>query len=387
MIDSTQIALDFLAKATTPYGILASINPTDNYDRIWARDSAIAGLAGLWTNDKIVSDGLYNSLKTLGNAQGKSGQIPSNVDIKTGKISYGGLAGRTDATLWWLIGLSEFLKKYDDSIKTDFEYKVKKALAVLAAWEFNERGLIYSPLGGNWADEYVTQGYTLYDNMLYLWVLENIATVYNWEACASKAGLLRDLLTQNYYIAQKLTANNDYHPTARENARYKPPYWVASFAPNGYDVRFDMAGNALAIFMNLGSKNITQEVVKWLKTLVTAQNNWLLPVFYPVIKEGDMDWSLLQQNFAYQFKNKPYHFHNGGCWFVWLGFLGYALRKNGFEQEADAIAAQITNSLSTETPSPYTFYEYRNTNNFSTGGVANLSFSAAGTVFSNLRSI
>ncbi|MBK7466490.1 MAG: hypothetical protein IPJ43_06555 [Saprospiraceae bacterium] len=48
---------------------------------------------------------------------------------------------------------------------------IYKCLNVLEIWEYNSRGLIYTPLGGNWADEYPTSGYTLYDNVLRYWAL------------------------------------------------------------------------------------------------------------------------------------------------------------------------------------------------------------------------
>jgi hypothetical protein len=35
-----------------------------------------------------------------------------------------------------------------------------------ATWEFNNKGLLYVPLSGNWADEYITDGYVLYDQLL-----------------------------------------------------------------------------------------------------------------------------------------------------------------------------------------------------------------------------
>jgi hypothetical protein len=173
----------------------------------------------------------------------------------------------------------------------------------------------------------------------------------------------------------------DYHPTARQNAPENPPYWVAALAPNGYDTRFDMAGNALAEYLHIGTPEITRNLNDWLTERATAQNNWLLPVFYPIIQQNDPDWHLLHNNFAYSFKNYPYHFHNGGCWFVWLGFLGMALRKNNCTITADHIAKQIHDSLSTENP-PFTFYEYRATDTFECGGMPNLCFSAAGSLFS-----
>jgi Alkaline and neutral invertase len=397
-----------IQQATTPYGIVASTNITDNYNRIWSRDSVIAGLAGLWSNDATITEGLLRSLLILQKAQAETGQLPSNVTSpcpsegggtaainslsgiplasppRQGAASYGGLTGRVDATTWWIIGVCEYLKATKQPLHHQFRESVNKAFLVLKAWEMNTRGLLYSPLGGNWADEYVTQGYTLYDNCLYLWALESAAVAFENTDFKTKAAGLRQMIAQNFYLKQKNNDTKDYHPTARQNATENPPYWVAALAPNGYDTRFDMAGNALAEFLGIGQAEIsTKNLNNWLNKRATVQKNWLLPVFYPIIHENDVDWRLLHNNFAYNFKNNPHHFHNGGCWFVWLGFLAMALRKNGCTATADHIATQIHTSLSTENP-PYTFHEYWNTQNFAPDGTKNLCFSAAGTVFSNL---
>jgi hypothetical protein len=307
-----------------------------------------------------------------------------------GATSYGGLVGRIDATTWWIIGVCEYLKHTKDEAKEDdslnlpehFYRSIKKAFQVLQCWEMNTRGLLYSPLGGNWADEYVTQGYTLYDNCLYLWALEAAAEVFDNKTYLKKSQHLRNLIQTNFYLYEKLTDTPDYHPTARQNATEKPSYWVAALAPNGYDTRFDMAGNALAEYLGIGqAETSTENLNNWLTQQAAAQKNWLLPVFYPIIQQNDRDWHLLHNNFAYNFKNYPYHFHNGGCWFVWLGFLGMALRKNGCTATANAIATQIDTCLSTENP-PYTFHEYWATDTYTPNGTKNLCFSAAGSVFS-----
>jgi hypothetical protein len=45
-------------------------------------------------------------------------------------------------------------------------------LTSFEAWEFNNKGLLYVPLSGNWADEYITDGYVLYDQLLRVWALK-----------------------------------------------------------------------------------------------------------------------------------------------------------------------------------------------------------------------
>ncbi|MBP7821360.1 MAG: hypothetical protein KA010_00460 [Saprospiraceae bacterium] len=382
-----QEAINLIRNAICPYGIVASLEPQDNYQRIWARDSVIAGLAGLWAGDDKISDALITSLRTLVSGQSEVGQIPSNITPSTLNVSYGGLVGRTDATLWWLIGFAEYSKIHPSAeLIQSFESNVTLAFNLLKAWEYNDRGLIYSPLGGNWADEYVTQGYTLYDNCLYLWALEAISTIYPNKHYQHSAERLRQLIKTNYFLDTDFDESIAYyHPPARKKFTKKLPYPAASLAPNGYDTRFDMAGCALALYLDLGSAKQNLQFRFWLENKAQQQQNYLLPVFYPIIYPYDKDWNLLNNNYSYRFKNEPYHFHNGGCWFVWLGFLALALKKSNFLQLSAAIRNQINASLENEKPHAYSFYEYRSTDTFEAGGVKNLCFSAAGAIFSNLK--
>jgi hypothetical protein len=216
-----------------------------------------------------------------------------------------------------------------------------------------------------------------------LWALEAAGAVFESAQYTEMGHALRQSIATNFRLDYRLTTLDDYHPTARKNALQNPPYWVAALAPNGYDTRFDMAGNALAEFLNIGTPACTVALNEWLTQLASAQKNWLLPVFYPVIQPDDSDWQLLHNNFAYHFKNQPHHFHNGGCWFIWLGFLGFALRKQQCSSTAQQIATQINHTLTTENP-PYTFYEYWATDTFEPGGTPQLCFSAAGAIYANL---
>jgi hypothetical protein len=41
---------------------------------------------------------------------------------------------------------------------------IQKCLQFLEAWEFNNKHLLYVSPSGNWADEYITDGYVLMIN-------------------------------------------------------------------------------------------------------------------------------------------------------------------------------------------------------------------------------
>ena len=169
-------ARTLLKKCTTAHGFLASPTRSDNYRRIWARDGIIIGLAALMTDDREMIAALGDTLKALANHQGPHGEIPSNVDVNSGRVSYGGMTGRVDADLWFVIGCGEYWQATDDDVFMERMLPViDKVIFLLGAWEFNNRGVaICTPLPGDWADEYVHNGYILYDQLLYLQALRTL---------------------------------------------------------------------------------------------------------------------------------------------------------------------------------------------------------------------
>ena len=72
-------ALKLLRQLTTSRGIQASTIASDNYKRIWARDSVICGIAGILVDDSTIIEGLKTSLLALAKHQNNQGVIPSNV--------------------------------------------------------------------------------------------------------------------------------------------------------------------------------------------------------------------------------------------------------------------------------------------------------------------
>ena len=153
-------ALALLHELITPYGFLASSIEADNYKRIWARDSIVCGIAGLWSEDEALIEGLSRSLQTLADYQHGTGMIPSNVLPTEEDVSYGSLVGRIDATTWFILGACLYYKHTkNEAIWHQLKPAIEKARVYLKACEFNDRGWIYTPLSGNGADEYPIHGY------------------------------------------------------------------------------------------------------------------------------------------------------------------------------------------------------------------------------------
>jgi glycogen debranching enzyme len=155
-------AIELLQRCSSEQGFLASAQNISNYKRVWARDGVICGLAALASGDANLIATFKKTLETLANSQHSIGTIPSNVqyDNDTVEVSYGGLAGRVDAVTWFIIGVCQYAYTTNDvSFLAKHACKIDKCFKLLDAWEFNNRGLLYVPLSGNWADEYITDGY------------------------------------------------------------------------------------------------------------------------------------------------------------------------------------------------------------------------------------
>lgn len=368
-----------LSAACVPEGILASTQATDNYRRVWARDAVVAGLAALSMSEPqahLVA-ALRSTLCTLAGHQHACGQLPSNVAFPEGlppAVSYGGLSGRVDATAWFALGCGYYaaFEPEDAEFRTQMAPVLEKAFGVMDAWEFNGRHLMYVPVGGNWADEYLLQGYTLYDNVLRLLALEKAAGVWARPDWAEKARLVRQTIRQNFWLGAD-RPNANYHPFALKRAPERP-YWAAAFSPGGYDTRFDLWANALAMIAGLGNVEQVGTQVAFMEALA-SEFKGLLPAFFPIINPGDAEWPALENHHAYRFKNHPHHFHNGGIWPVVLGFAGLALVQNGASDPAANLLDAVTDFLSQDARM---FHEYLTSDLFEWAGTPSLSFSAAG---------
>ncbi|GEJ47874.1 glycoside hydrolase 100 family protein [Chryseobacterium sp. ON_d1] len=370
-----QEAIEIIRKAITEEGILASAQQKDNYARVWARDSMMAGYAGILIHDEEILTGLERSILTLAKHQAENGQIPSNV--VNGKASYGTHVGRTDATAWWIVTACEYLRiTSDDALKSSLKKKIYQALSCLKTWEYNQRGLVYSPLGGNWADEYVTSGYTLYDNVLRYWALKNVSEAYNDPELKTVSENTKNLIQQNFCKNDSNAAR--YHETAYAKASAKPFFW-ASLNANGYDERFDLAGNALALLLDFEID--MQDFSEFLRDMSNEFKHWMLPVFYPVIFPGDDDWRLLENNYSYSFKNQPYHFHNGGSWPIFLGWLCLGLKKKGIKEIPEKIITQYETLMNEKGEH---FREFYSTDKLLPLGTEQLCFSASGYILMSL---
>jgi GH15 family glucan-1,4-alpha-glucosidase len=370
-------AIELLQRCSSSDGFFASAENTSNYKRVWARDGVICGLAALASGDEKLIHTFEKTLETLANYQHKNGTIPSNVLVTENEmqVSYGGLAGRVDAVTWFVIGICQYaFYKNDNSIILKYESNIQKCLHLLEAWEFNNQHLIYVPLSGNWADEYITDGYVLYDQLLRVWALRSYNYFKKSDEITSKIQKIEHQIVVNF------TPNDifpKYHERAYNELQFKG-FMPCSFSPAGYKTQFDAFANALVLMLNIGSDDFQNQILKTFETIKNETDLKLIPAFWPPIQESDLDWNLLKNNCKYEFRNYPYEFHNGGSWSMVNGFYGLALLSKNQKENASQVLNSINNANEMEN---FSFFENFNTKTSKPNGVAFCAWSAAAAVF------
>lgn len=371
-----QKAIALLHEVSTENGFLASAENTSNYKRVWARDGVICGLAALASGDEKLIATFKNTLETLAQHQHNIGTIPSNVFFSEDKIevSYGGLAGRVDAVTWFVIGVCQYVYYTNDIAFLDKnKVAIEKCLSLLDAWEFNNKHLLYVPLSGNWADEYITDGYVLYDQLLRIWALRSYNHFAKETQLSEKIVNIKNQVEVNF---QPNTIGEKFHERAYNELEFKG-YMPSSFSPSGYKTNFDAFANSLAVILNIGTDAMQNSILHHATTLASETKLGLVPAFWPPIFERDEHWNLLKNNCKYEFRNFPYEFHNGGSWSMVNGFLGLALLSKSETKNATTILNKIqdANALGN-----YSFYENFNTNTEAPNGVSFCAWSAAAEV-------
>lgn len=353
-------------------GIHASLSDTANYRAVFARDAVMAGIAGLVLADRTITAAFVQTLAHLCDLQGPEGQIASNYEVRAAvepsdadpdatrtAVSFGTVVPRIDSATWFLIGVG-LAARAGVIAPADYAAAVRATVRLLDALEYNGRDLIYVPAGGNWADEYLTEGYILYDQVLRAWALELVGAVYEVPAWTAKAGRIGARIAERFW-------------PANEPERRFP---LASFTPIAVRDVYDLAASAL-----LGAAGIASPIVeRTLDHAVTAflQQERLPPAFSPVIAEDDADWPALRRYHLYAFRNRPHEYHNGGVWPIWLGWLAIALARTG--RAGDLARLRALTAARLDAAPDYAFEEYLHGVTSVPGGTRGMAYSATGLV-------
>lgn len=365
-------SIELLKELSTDKGFIASALDKDNYKRVWSRDGIIISLASLAVGDKDLLKTYFNTISTLKRHQDKTGRIPSNVSLEEDHVSYGTTVGRIDATLWYVIGVCKYILKVDTKTKEEFKESLEKAIFYLECLELNGRGLIYVPAGGDWADEYINEGYILFDQVLYAIALKIYSEVYNNRGAKEKYKQIIEVIDINYFPDIKDLENEHvYNKNVFKKAceKYQPPLPIASFNP--FDVNHVHDLFALALLMNLDIKsNVEKEKIEKYIFQKHQKDFPIIPAFDPIINEQHPKWKSLTHNFLFDFKNKPYEYQNGGMWPIAHGF--YLASKDTVSKKEIQDFAEILERDN------YVFPEFYNGLTFKQGGTERLGWSAAG---------
>lgn len=392
--DGYDRAVELIHACCTKEGFLATPTEHDNYRRVWGRDSAIIGLAALLTGQDELIEGCRRSLETLAQHQGPHGEIPSNVDPQTGRVSYGGTAGRVDSDLWFVICCGEY---WDSTGDDGFLERMLPALEsvrfLLGSWEFNSRGLIYVPPTGDWADEYLQSGYVLFDQLLYLKAQRWLSKIHRHihqgahHALDEKISRLKHLIKANYWFNHGAESSDDiYHEILYKNGRKAAPhrtgsYWMPFFSPFGYGYRFDALANVLVTLFGVANKVQCDAVDDYISDNIVDEDVMLLPAFHPVITPKDEAWHELQTTFSHTFKNEPYEYHNGGLWPMITGFYAASLARRGKQELAERYCDGIHAANALEMGGDeWSFPEYVHGKKHTPGGTHPMGWSAAGAI-------
>lgn len=372
--EAREKSIALLHELATPAGFLASKENIENYERIWARDGVVAGIASLVSGDEALIETFKQTLITLGQHQDKTGRIPSNIVPKTGKTSYGTTVGRVDATIWYIIGVCEIATLGADREFFDIHRaSVERALFYLECLELNGRGLLYIPQGGDWADEYINHGYVLFDEMLYYFALSAYAILTNDQKILMKRDTLKELIRVNYFpsseeVKNPLVYNKElYEYAARE---YTPPLPAAYFTNHSIRFHVDTFAISLLLLSNIIDESSCENIRTNVRATCVHDSFPVIPAFHPVIMPGTHEWEHLRLNFLYEFRNKPNQYHNGGLWPLVHGFFISSFPKEDGAVQLDAFADVLARDN-------YIFPEYYHGETFKAMGTHPLGFSAS----------
>jgi hypothetical protein len=238
---------------------------------------------------------------------------------------------------------------------------VSSVVRLLDALEYNGHHLIYVPAGGNWADEYIYDGYILYDQVLRAWALRMVGMLYGNDAWCDKAANI------------ELTIAERYWPAGETQRRYP----VAAFSPTTTRDVFDLAACSLLAVAGM-APSLTSHALEWVAERFLDRGE-LPPAFHPVIDEHHADWPALRRYHLHEFRNRPHEYHNGGIWPIWLGWLALGLAQSSRPADLDRLRHAVDVRIG-NLPD-FTFEEYVHGLTGEPGGVRQMAYTATGLIF------
>jgi glycogen debranching enzyme len=298
-------------KCSTKHGMFASAGKT-GYNAVWSRDSMMTSI-GASLSGKEFQEVFKQSIITLGENQSKNGQIPNCVDKFSERkphVDYKSI----DSSLWFLIGMQIYKKRYSDkSLIRKYEEEIKKSFNWLSCQDTGETGELTQLPTSDWQDAFPHKyGYTINTQALYYKAL-------NLNHQKIKALKLKRVVNKNK--DDSLWNGKFYSPYRWKNhGKYKE---IGEF--------FDSLGNLLAIVFDLVDKKQTESIINHIKQ-TKINKPYPVKAIYPPIKKGDLEW---HDYFLDCDAGKPYSYLNGGIWPNIGSFYVLALIKQKKFNEAE----------------------------------------------------
>jgi len=351
--EALERAIDSLRRNITPLGFSAAslvdnrlTKEYSNYFAVWSRDGIKTGLWSLCLNDPEITECFKRTLRLMAELQTESGQIPANVQIKTGVPDYAGIGGiaSIDSVLWFVIGAIRFVSYTGDLEFLDWIYpSLGKAMSWLRAHDSNNCSLLEIPESSDWMDLFPRSYNVLYDEVLWYLACRDFGIVRQVKEEDSQEytdlaeRIRRRILRQFWPTSEKLSEARESF-TETQFSLGEAQYLLAQISPFGFSWRCDVYANLLAALVGLLDEGQMEQVFHFLWG-VGANSPFPIKCYYPPILSGAQDW---KDYFVTNFLNLPDHYHNGGIWpFIgglWVRFLARIGRSELAQQELNSLA-------------------------------------------------
>jgi len=351
--EALERAIIALRRNITPLGFSAASladNPLadkeSNYFAVWSRDGIMTGLWSLCLNDSDLTECFRKTLLLLAEHQTESGQIPANVQIKTGIPDYSGVGdiASIDSVLWFVIGVSRYASYTSDLPFLQEMYPhIRKSMAWLRAHDSNNNGFLELPESSDWMDLFPRSYNVLYDEVLWYQACRDYSVLCEVmgdkpEEYSTLAETVKSKIVRQFWpTAEKLSESRESFSQTQFTLG-DAQYLLSEISPFGFSWRCDVYANLLANLVGILDGQKSERLFHFLWGVGV---NTPLPIkcLYPPIFSGASDW---KDYFVTNFLNLPDHYHNGGIWpFIgglWVRFLTQIGRTELAHQELDALA-------------------------------------------------
>jgi glycogen debranching enzyme len=293
-------AIKTLEECSYPEGFHAAY---PGYDAVWARDSMITSIGASLVRTKFKSE-FKNSLITLASNQSEHGQIPNAVDKfskRSPHVDYLSI----DSSLWFVIGLHAYTKRFKDkSLFSRLRKNHDAAMTWLSYQSWGEDDLLEQLPTTDWQDAFPHRyGVTINTQALYYKAL---------------------LLNKDTKKAESIRRINDKYGRSLWNGKFYLPWrWKDHNKYKEKGEWFDSLGNILAILFDLADQKQAEKIMQHIKKN-KIDKPYPVKAIYPPIRRGTKDW---QDYFLDCDAKTPFHYLNGGIWTYIGGFYILALIK------------------------------------------------------------